>query len=90
MFALPALTSIEVIAAAHTCGNFSAAVATGDAVKAARLYQEAIKALPTDGNDGGRAHMAALHSNRAAALMRCGQPIQVLHVGSIARMCFQE
>lgn len=49
----------------------------GDWETAAVHYTTAIKAARLDQPDSGRAHTAALLSNRSAALLRSGQPLLV-------------
>jgi hypothetical protein len=49
----------------------------GDWTTAAASYTAAIKALRLQQPEGGGAHLAALLSNRSAALLRSGQPLLV-------------
>ena len=53
----------------------------GDWTTAAASYTAAIKALRLQQPEGGGAHLAALLSNRSAALLRSGQPLLVCTSG---------
>ena len=59
----------------------------GDWAAAAASYTAAVGALRLQQPEGGGAHLAALLSNRSAALLRSGQPLLVRTLRGQPHLC---